>query len=1063
MPGTVLSLDLGPTSIGWALLNESEKKIIAAGVRVFPEGVARDKSGGEVPKNQARRIARGMRRQIARRARRKRALRESLVQHGLLPQVATLPRDDPARCDWETEEYHKAQPYELRARALVQRLELHELGRVFLHLAQRRGFLSNKKTDRAKDKKKETEGMLKEISELQGKIEASGRGTLGAYLACALECNPAQRIRGQHTRRQMLLDEFEAIWEAQRKHHPNLLTDDLKYGKNGPAAYPRSPLRTGGGAPRLLQEFGIHGLIFFQRPMYWPKSVVGRCELDPKQKRCRRADRAAQEFRLLQEVNNLRIITGRGEIQELTQEQRDRLLELLSEKESVEFNAIRKKLRLMENDGFNLEAGKRTKLDGLQTDAKLGGKKVMGQAWSELADERKNTIVRSLLEDDEAVFRQRATEEWKLTEEQIDKLIDVNLPEGYSSYGLQTIERLLPFMRMGLPLSSRDGTRCAITEAGFLRPWDRPGKQKNQLPEPPEITNPIVRQALFEVRKLVNAVVREYGKPDSIHIELAREVKGTKAQRDRMSDEMREREGRRSEAAKEIENAGDKPTRSKIDRYLLWKEQNCLCMYSGQSISLQQLLGGEADVDHILPYSKSLDDSLMNKVICFRSENKEKGQRTVYEWLAETNSKKFEDVLQRAARLPIDIRNRKRPRFSQKTCELEQFINRQLTDTAYITSMVMEYVRSLGVDVLASKGQLTAELRYLWGLNTILRDDGRNSKNREDHRHHAIDAVVIALTNRHRLQELARYRSDESLPTPWAAFRDDVDQVVKTINVSHRASRKVAGALHEETLYGSTQKKPGGDKVNRPWARNWIEEDKVYVLRKPLAALSLNEIAKIRDDRIQELVVERLAEFGLKAGRRKSDESEDDASEASGKNIPKKVWEKPLILRPRGADNDQPGTVIRKVRLIKPEKSIVPLGASGVKFVKPGNLHHVSVFKIDDPNGKVQLVFEFVSMLEATRRVRAKRPVVERMHPTIPKASFVMSLCRGDMIAATLKGRERLVRFATAASTTKQLIFVEHTDARPSSAVVKFSAKQSTLKGRKVLVDILGRIQPAGD
>ncbi len=564
-------------------------------------------------------------------------------------------------------------------------------------------------------------------------------------------------------------------------------------------------------------------------------------------------------------------------------------------------------------------------------------------------------------------------------------------------------------------------------------------------------------------------------------------------------------------------------------------------------------------MDHILPYSKSLDDSLMNKALCFRTQNDEKGQRTVYEWLAETKPAKYEEILQRAARLPIEIRNRKRAKFSQKTCELEQFINRQLTDTAYITILVTEYIRTLGVDVLGSKGQLTAEQRYDWGLNTILRDDGRNSKNREDHRHHAIDAIVIALTNRSRLQQLARRMPDEALPPPWQTFREDVERIIDTINVSHRASRKVSGALHEETTYGLTQKKPGGEIKDRPWAKQWIEQDRVYVLRKSLEALSLNEVAKIRDERVREIVIARLKEFGLIAGRQITDESADGEEHSSGKSIPKRVWEKPLLLLPRKPKEGQTGMVIRKVRLIKPEESIVPLskvfilrkplaslelnevaeirderirelviarlaefgivanlvmtekphgsheespgtaipervwekplvlpsigvkkrqadtvirrlqlikpelGNRNAKFVKPGSLHHVALFETTDTRGKIKRHPVFVSMLEASRRVREKQALIERRHPTIPEARFLMSFSRGEMIKGIFKGQERLVRFSTAASTQGQLYFVEHTDARPAAQVVRFAVKANTLRGSKVLVDVLGRIRRAND
>src|SRR5581483_1349166 len=216
MTGTVLGLDIGSNSIGWALIDETNKKIVGAGVRVFPEGVDRDQKGGEISKNETRRIARGMRRQIARRARRKRKLREALTLAGLLPGDGATQR-----------ELDSANPYDLRRRALDERLQPFEIGRILVHLNQRRGFLSNRKAD--KQKKKEDSETLAEISALAGEMEQAGHRTLGEHLAASYAANPLARIRGKHTRRDMFEQEFNAIWEAQRQYYPELLTDALKY------------------------------------------------------------------------------------------------------------------------------------------------------------------------------------------------------------------------------------------------------------------------------------------------------------------------------------------------------------------------------------------------------------------------------------------------------------------------------------------------------------------------------------------------------------------------------------------------------------------------------------------------------------------------------------------------------------------------------------------------------------------------------------------------------------------------------------------------------------------
>src|SRR5262249_2108380 len=145
----------------------------------------------------------------------------------------------------------------------------------------------------------------------------------------------------------------------------------------------------------------------------------------------------------------------------------------------------------------------------------------------------------------------------------------------------------------------------------------------------------------------------------------------------------------------------------------------------------------------------------------------------------------------------------------QEHCQLDDFIARQLNDTAYITRTVVAYLKHVCPTVIGTKGQLTARLRHDWGLDTILNPEHKPEKSREDHRHHAVDAIVIALTNPSRLQQLAktkRHAADyERMPEPWSAFRDQVADVIAKMYVSHRVPRGIYGPLHEETIYGATQ------------------------------------------------------------------------------------------------------------------------------------------------------------------------------------------------------------------------------------------------------------------
>ncbi len=1031
-----LGLDLGSNSIGWALIDEPAGKLLGIGSRVFPEGVDRDQTGGEHPKNEQRRIARGMRRQIARRARRKAVLRRSLVECGLLP-------SDPE----QQRTLDELDPYVLRSRALSEALMPHEIGRLLIHLNQHRGFLSNRKADRSKAK--ENSEMLAEINDLAAQI---GEQTLGQFFAASREVNPHDKVRGKHTRRDMYLKEFDRIWETQRQHHPQLLTDELKFGRRGELKYPRKPepLRKRKSSS-LLAEYGIHGILFFQRALYWPKSVIGVCELEPKQKRCPKADRLAQRFRILNEVNNLRILPQRGEPRGLDPDERSKLVAHLTEKKERTFDDLRKCLGLLEGDGFNLEAGGRKKLLGMPVDAILAHKDLFGPAWKKRPDAEKTQIVRSLIDDNEDTIQQKATTEWGCTPELAERLIDTDLGEGYMSVSRVAIEKLLPHLERGLMMMSRDGSPSALSEAGYLRPDQRVANEKDELPlVPDDIVNPLVRQALFEVRKVVNAIIREFGKPVAIHIEMAREVKGTADSRSKDSARMRDRERARDDAAEWVRERGFKVSRDAIERYLLWKEQGELCMYSGRPISPPQLLGGEVELEHVLPYSRSLDNSLANKVLAYRSENQLKGQRTPYEWLSGMDDAKFEAILQRAGNLPYEVRNSKRQKLQQQTVELDQFLHRQLNDTAYITKKVREYVECLGCDVVASKGQCTAELRHMWGLDTVLRDDGLKLKNRDDHRHHAVDALVIALTDRSRLQQLARIRySDEQLHMPWTNFRDAVEEVVSMIKVSHCVSRKVSGALHDGTIYGPTSKPHRANNGERGHANGWVENEGEFVRRKPVKELdNTKQLAKVRDVTIRNILQDHLRSHGIDP-------------EKPGKIQPT-VWKSIPVMAS--------GRPIFRVRMIEASTSMKLVRAN--QFAEPGANHHMEICELENDQGQLVLqkdgtpkrVGVLVTQFDAAARIKARMPIIDRRHH--PGRRFVMSFSINEMFFLEMPDGTHVLHRIQKMS-EGSIILRPHTYAGKVSDTDKPPIIQrrtpNTLRGYKVTIDPLGRIRNAND
>ena len=1051
-----LGLDIGANSIGWALVDTADKKIVNAGVRVFKEGLDNYDTGKETSLNEQRRSARGSRRQTRRRAARRELLKKSLIETGLFP----------ANAQQQQKLYADQDLYKLRAKAVEEKIELQELGRILLYLQRHRGFWSPRKGQNSK----ENGAILAEINELQEKIESNGCKTIGQYLAKKqaefkhTERSDDDHIRNRHTRRSMIMDEFEVIWEKQKQFHPDILTEDLKYGKTGKQKFPVKPIskkKPGREQRNGLEHFGLFGLCFFQRPIYWPASAIGFCELEPKQRRCDRNERYCQRFRVLTEINNLRYIDPITlQDRQLTSDQREVILKELATKEKLLFTRMRKLLNFKENIKFNLEEGKRKFLKGFTTDVSIA--KAIGNDWHKRDENQKTEIVELLLsldKDEERLIETLQTC-YGFTLQQAEALLSIDFKVDRSSLSKKAILKLLPHLEKGLLYQANDMEDSALHAAGYLRRDQLQKRIFGRLPLPERmkdcslnnITNPVVRRSLMQLRKVVNSIIREYGRPDRIHIELTRQMQLGKKKRNEIIAKMRENEKLNNNAVDVLRAKALPITRDSIERYRFWKEQNECCMYCGKTINLTEILTGDIDIDHILPISLSHDNSKSNKVLCHRRCNHEKGRKTVIQWLEGKDNEKLEQIKQRALALfeQGKLSSSKRRKLFQRDID-KDFTQNQLTDTGYMSRAAMEYLRCLfekDSDILGLKGQYTSILRREWGLNTVLsqmsspawnedKDMTKGEKDRADHRHHAIDAVILALTDNVAVQNLCS-NFGYGMQLPWEDFRQDVFNKLKTINVSTQVNRGISGPLHEESNYGPVYDKCG----------NKIESQ--YVIRKDITALSSNEIEKIRDNQIKRLVKEKLEAAGLSWGR--------------GKNISPKQMAETL------SDLKMPsGVPVRKVRILKDEKSMIPIRDCGnTVWVKPGNTHHLTLFEWIDESGNKKRDAVFVSMLEAKERNRDGLEMIDRKppenHQTIPAdAQFIMSLGKGEMVLLEHNDQELLTVFKTAASTSKQLIFGLHTDARQSKELKKITRYPSTFIGRKVTVDPLGRIRWAND
>jgi len=619
-------------------------------------------------------------------------------------------------------------------------------------------------------------------------------------------------------------------------------------------------------------------------------------------------------------------------------------------------------------------------------------------------------------------------------------------------------------------LMGQNAENSALHAAGYLRPDEREINQRRFLPIPPQFTNPIVRQAIYEVRKTINAILKElvYRQGDElthIYVELAREAKKSFDERKEIRIDNSKKQNIRTDAADEIAkfNSSIKLSRKTINRYLLWQEQHEDCPYCGQKISLAQLFNGDADVDHILPRWQSLDDSMANKVVAHRTCNQEKGDQTPCKWL-ESNQERYQIALKIASKLPFG----KQKKFQQKEVVLEDFVNRQLTDTAYITRCVSQYLRCLGAEVVCTRGQMTSDLRHYWGLNTILNPEGQGEKNRDDHRHHAVDALVIGLTDRKRLFALANNK--ENIQPPWPGFREDAEIFIKEINVSFRPRRKLQGALHDAMFNGATQKIENNKRKkpeDRPWAITlnkitgepvpWIEEEQTFVRRIFVKDLTkTQELKKVRDPVIREILREHLRVRGIDPDKRG-----EIGNAFKCENLP---------TMPSGVP-------IKRVRMVENSETMQPVSdRRNYQFVEPNSNHHVIIYQLFDDQekpiietrgghkGKQKQDGETITMFEVGKRILNKKPIIDRSDKKEGKIikKFAMSLSINEMFLLEMQDGPPILHRIQKLS-EGSIILRPHTYAGKVSDYDKPPLIQrrspNTLRGQKVTVDRLGRIR----
>lgn len=692
-----LALDLGSTSLGWAMVRlDSEGRpcaVIKAGSRIFSDG-RNPKDGSSLAVT--RRAARAMRRRRDRLLKRKQRMMGALVKLGFFPADAI-----------ERKTLETLNPYTLRAKGLDDALTPAQFGRALFHINQRRGFKSNRKTD----KKENDSGALKTaIKKLHDALQTENCRTVGEWLNKRNEAKQTVRARYRQEKtlkedgkskidkyydlyidRAMIEHEFDALWGRQTELNPKIFNESAR---------------------NELKDILLH-----QRPLKPVKP--GRCTFLPDEERAPLALPSTQRFRMYQEVNNLRILRDGLSEEPLTKAQRDLVVGLLERPQrdkktahEVSFDQMRTALHLSGSTKFNLEDAKRSSLKGNATSSALSKKHMFGPAWFDWSLVRQDAIVMQLLteESEEALIRW-LQDEMGIDEKAAEAIANAGLPEGYGSLCAKALARILPELQRnvvtvdkaviaaGFEHHSKLGPNAEIPGVTFKvecidqdtgEIGEKPFHVHHKLPyygeylqrhvgfgsgnpeDTPEkrygkIANPTVHIGLNQVRLVVNALIQRYGHPSEVIVEVARELKQNYEQRKEENERQAKNQKRNQDYRKEIagilEISEEQISRDDIEKMILWKElsddeASRSCPYTGVQIGKRMLFSNEVEIEHILPFSQTLDDSLNNKTVSMRQANRIKGNRTPWEAKKDFEAQGWmhEDILARAGNMKKEKR-----------------------------------------------------------------------------------------------------------------------------------------------------------------------------------------------------------------------------------------------------------------------------------------------------------------------------------------------------------------------------------------------------------------------
>jgi CRISPR-associated endonuclease Csn1 len=1120
-------LDIGIASVGWAVLGENH--IVDLGVRCFDKAETA-KEGESL--NLARRTARLMRRRLRRRAWRLTKAARLLKHEGLIAEVNVL-KQQPAKG------FKTPNLWKLRVEALNRKLDAEEWARVIYHITKHRGFHWISRAEaKAADSDSEGGKVKKGLSGTRKLMNAKKYRTAAEMVIN--EFPDAQRNKqGDYSKalsRELLADELKRLFQCQREQGNPYAGEKLE-------------------AAILGNGDKKSGLFWAQKPALSGKDLLkmlGHCTFEKAEYRAPKASFTAERHVWLTRLNNLRIVVD-GEMRALTEAERQIALPLPYQQASdFSYKQLRKALikaglsddfrfaglsypserQLKEEKAKDPEDEKLIKLPAWQELKKTLKDKGLETEWQQVsvaALDGKPQLLDKIAEV-LSVYKEDAEVEAELRklslpnkDKMMDALLDIRF-DKFSSLSLKALYNILPHMESGLRYDEacekagyhhNQLYKVGEGEHTYLPPFysgrDKDGRLKfNEDMDIPR--NPVVLRALNQARKVVNALIRKYGSPYEVHIEMARDLsRNFNERRDikKEQDEFRKRnEDAKAAFASEFNIVGAVKGKD-FEKYQLYREQQGKCAYSIESMDIDRLFEqGYVEIDHALPYSRSFDDSKNNRVLVLARENRNKGNLTPYEYLDGKNNSERWRQFEAFVNGNKTYRQAKRNRLLKKDFgekESRDFMERNLNDTRYICRFFKNYVErhlklhdeSDAKRCVVLSGQMTSFLRARWGLIKVRGDSDR---------HHALDAAVVAAASHGMVKRLSDYsrrkelekvregfvdvetgeivnpamfdRLEQHFPSPWEHFRDellarlsmddpatlrtemeklgnypsDALEALRPLFVSRAPQRRNSGAAHKETVYAQPESLKTTGSVTQKVSISDLKPADIDKLIDPHRNEKLYAALRVwvqsRDEREK-----RAKEIERAAKTHKRELTTEEKSEIER-----------LRALPRKPDrNGNPtGPIVRTVTMVIDKLSGIPLRGG---IAKNDTMLRVDVFK-SKKDGKFHLVPVYVHHRVKGLPNRAIVAGKDEEEWTVMDGghNFLYSLHPNDLVRVQQKGKQPIVGYFSSChrGTGNINLWTPDRNARVGKdGMIEGIGVKTALSFEKFNVDVLGNIYPA--